>query len=337
MSATIGGLLACVVWCTSVAVTRRVTEDLGALCGGMLATGLAGSLGLLRLILRSRRSSAARSMALQSRAVVPAVPSDSARLWTAMLRRIPAAAATAGLSWSYLLGCGVCFVAYQFCLLLAIGLAVDDAQVVVVGVLNYLWPALTLALSVPLLGRRWTAWLFLGLALAIVGEILVVGCSLLGEERSAAFLDPRGLWSYSLATLAACCWGLYSNLARRLAGTASGDAVPLFLMATSLTLLPLVLVFTEQVHWTALTGGALAFMAVFPGLLGYTWWDRGMRFGHARLLTVASYLIPLGSTGATCLMLWVWPGWPVWLGAALVIGGAIVCQHSIADREPPGS
>ncbi|MCY2991345.1 MAG: EamA family transporter [Planctomycetota bacterium] len=297
LAATGWGLLACCLWCTSIAVTRRVTEDVGVLRGGMLVLGLAGLLGVLRACLQGR------------------------------LRQ-----ALSGLSRAYLLGCGACFVAYQFCLLLAIGLAVDGLQVVVVGVINYLWPALTLAVSVPLLQRRWSGWLVLGLLLTVAGEVLVVGSRLFGGTKAASALDLHSLLCFGLAAVAAICWALYSNLARRLAGVATGDAVPLFLSVTSLSLLPLVLLFPEPVHWTAQTPWAVAFMAVCPGLLAYTWWDRGMRFGHAKLLTVISYLIPLGSTAATSLVLRVWPEWSIWIGAGMVLGGAFVCHYSVSDE-----
>ena len=163
-AATAWGLLACCLWCTSVAVTRRVTEDAGVLRGGMLALALAGLLGVVRASL-------------------------TGRLWRDLSH----------LSRAYLLGCGACFVAYQLCLLLAIGLASDGSQVVVVGVINYLWPALTLAVSVPLLQRRWSRWLMLGLLLTVAGEVLVVGGRLFCGPSAAPTLDLRSLLCYGLA------------------------------------------------------------------------------------------------------------------------------------------
>ena len=50
-----------------------------------------------------------------------------------------------GLPPRYLWGCGALFVAYASCYCLALGLATDRAQVLGVGLVNYLWPSLTLA------------------------------------------------------------------------------------------------------------------------------------------------------------------------------------------------
>ena len=290
-SATGWGLAACLVWCATVAVTRGLTQQWGPFRTGCVTMGMAGLLGMACGRWRHEKP--------------------------------------AGLSRSYLLVCGSCFVFYQVCLLLAISLAADGASVVVVGMLNYLWPALTLALGVPLLHYRWRGWLLAGLALTVAGEALVVGARLLGGH--AVPWSRHAAEAYLLATLAALAWALYSNLARRLARHAEGNAAPLFFLAAAAVLLPLALRAGPMPRATPATLLAAAWMAIFPGLLAYTWWDRGMRHGQATVLTIASFLIPLGSTAVTCRLLRVWPAWPVWLGAGLVIGGAFVCHASVAE------
>ena len=51
----------------------------------------------------------------------------------------------------YLFGCGTLFVSYMLLLFLAIGAAQDRQQVLEVGLLNYLWPVLTLLLTAVML------------------------------------------------------------------------------------------------------------------------------------------------------------------------------------------
>jgi drug/metabolite transporter (DMT)-like permease len=69
--------------------------------------------------------------------------------------------------------CGGLFSAYMICLYTAVGLSVDRSQVVGVGLINYLWPALTLILAVPLLHRRVRfPRLVLGMSLAVLGTYL---------------------------------------------------------------------------------------------------------------------------------------------------------------------
>ena len=294
------GVMACVAWCTSVAVIRYLAQDLGPFVAAVLQLGLAGGIGIARsLILRQFRND------------------------------------LTGLSWSYLLACGSCFIICQVCLLLAIGLAAGGPQVIVVGMLNYFWPALTLALSVVILGHRWNGWLIPGLLVTIAGEAMVVGGPLLVANGEGLSISTRDAIPYTLAAIAALSWALFSNLARRLAGNQSGNAVPLFMCISACVMAPFALLFPFTLKFSAMTGLALAFSVFLPGLLAYTWWDRGMRMGNIKGLTIVSYLIPLGSTLTTSLMLRTLPDWPVWIGAVVVIAGAGICHYAVGSSSEP--
>ena len=54
----------------------------------------------------------------------------------------------------YLIGCDAPFLSYMIALFLAIGLATDHQQALEVGLLNYLWPTLTILLSLLILKRK---------------------------------------------------------------------------------------------------------------------------------------------------------------------------------------
>lgn len=274
---------------------RILTEDLGPLHAGMIDLGLAGIAGILLAFFRGQ------------------------------LRR-----QVSQFSWGYLLTCGACFVIYQVCLLLAIGLAGDGPQVVVVGMLNYLWPALTLAVAVPILKWRWRIWLLPGLAMTIAGEMLVVGARIWVAGPTGLHLDGSECLIYLLGLAAGICWAVYSVLSRKLAHGRQGDATSLFMLLAGIVLSPFALLSAETPHPSPRTVAALAFAVLLPGLLAYSWWDRGMRLGNAKVLAVISYLIPLGSTAVTCLVLQTWPQWPVSAGAILVIIGALVCHYSVS-------
>ena len=91
----------------------------------------------------------------------------------------------------YLWGCGALFVAYTSCYCLAVGLATDREQVLTVGLVNYLWPSLTLLLSVPILGYR-ARW-FLGPGMLVASAGMVVATAA-GSDLSVAGLraERRG-------------------------------------------------------------------------------------------------------------------------------------------------
>ena len=69
--------------------------------------------------------------------------------------------------------------------------------------------------------------------------------------------------------------------------------MPLFLLATGLVLAGLRLVFPERTQWNSQSMVELAYMAVFPTILAYVFWDTAMRRGNMILVTSLSYLTPL--------------------------------------------
>jgi drug/metabolite transporter (DMT)-like permease len=76
---------------------------------------------------------------------------------------------------AYLWGCGLLFVVYEICLSVAVGLAHDRSQAMEIGLINYLWPSLTIVLAV-LCGQqaaRW--WLWPGVLICLWGLARVLG------------------------------------------------------------------------------------------------------------------------------------------------------------------
>lgn len=98
--------------------SRKVAEKLGTLTSASYIFLLAGALSCTYLI--------------------------TSRRFQAIVRAPPA----------YLFGCGTLFIVYMASLYLAIGTATNRLQVLEVGLVNYLWPSLTLAFAVPILGRK---------------------------------------------------------------------------------------------------------------------------------------------------------------------------------------
>ena len=170
---TFCGLAAILLWSTTIALARSLSEQLGAYTAAA-SVYLIG--GLFCLVGRWR----------------------SRRLLTP-LHRFPR---------TYLFGCGALFVFYTFALFQAIGLAADRRQVLEVGMLNYLWPALTILFSLAILRKQARFLLLPGTALALAGEFLVLSQDT--ELSWSAFLehlDSHPL-AYALALLAAISWGL---------------------------------------------------------------------------------------------------------------------------------
>ena len=97
----------------------------------------------------------------------------------------------------YLLAGSLLFVSYEICLALSLGYAATRHQAIEVGMVNYLWPSLTILFAILFNGQK-TNWLIVpGLLLALVGV-----CWVLGGENGLHFVLLTGacLWIYYFLT-----------------------------------------------------------------------------------------------------------------------------------------
>jgi drug/metabolite transporter (DMT)-like permease len=294
--ATAMGATAIILWSTSVAFIRTLSEQLGPFSTVAFAYLFSGAVSVTAARMAPRGGGG--------------------------LCRLPR---------RYLWGCGTLFVTYSACYCLAVGLAADRTQVLEVGLINYLWPSLTLLLSIPLLhhGARW--FLLPGMLAATAGVVLATAQS--------GGLSPAGLWAnasahalpYGLALAGAIAWALYSNLARRWGG--EGGGVPLFLLASGLVVLPFRFVLREASSWSPRVAGEFLYMAVFVTVVAYVSWDWAMRKGDMVLVAALSYFTPLLSTLFSAVYLAVVPGPAIWVASVLVIAGAALCRLAVVDGK----
>jgi drug/metabolite transporter (DMT)-like permease len=300
--ATAAGLAALAIWSASVALMRGMSESAGRLTGPALASLIGGVLALVWARLRGERLSD-------------------------MLRLPP----------RYLFVCGALFVSCNVGLYLAIGACADRSQTLVVALVNYLWPVLTVALSVPILGRKARAFLPWGCLVAVAGTAVAL---LGGASKTAADLGfwatGRGVFALFMGLVAALSWGLYSNLAR-LWGDPERGAVPLFALATAAALGLLLLLRPETPHWSVRAVLEVVTLGVASLMVAYALWDLGMRRGDHSFLGVCSYFVPVSSTLFSCLYLGVRPGWHVLAGCALVAAGALVSSRALRPDRAEGA
>jgi drug/metabolite transporter (DMT)-like permease len=295
------GIIAIVFWSSTMAVSRSLTEQLGAVTAATCIYLISGTLGTAYLLARGK---------------------------LAAVRRMPRL---------YLFGCGALVVVYLVLIYMAIGLASTRRQVIGVGIINYLWPGLTLIFSVPVLKKRAGPLLVPGALVAFAGAVLAASAGTQQFSAAGFLQDLRSAEApYVFALAAAVLWGLYSNLSRRWAGSHEGGAMPVFLLAAGVVLALMRPFFHEQQHWATHTYFELAYMALLPALLAYGFWDTSMRKGNLVLVASIAYLAPVLSTTTTSVYLNVTPGPNLWIACALVVAGAVVCKLSVTDppQEP---
>ncbi len=298
---TMLGILSIVFWSTNIAFSRTLAERIGPLTTGACLFLVGGVLACTPLLLKRHR-----------------------------IREILA------LPLGYLLGCGTLFVLYEVLLYVAVGMASDRQQAIAVGLINYLWPAFTLAFSIPLLKEKAGPWLVPGILMALAG--IVIAGTQGGDLSLHGFLASlrTNFWPYVMAFVAAVFWALYSNLTRRWAGHSRVGGVPLFLLASGLVLLAVRFVSGETSNWTSRAAWECLYMAVFPTFLAYSFWDASMRKGNVVLVAAISYFTPLLSTLFSGVYLDVKLSSRLLVACALVVAGAIICKVSIHPKSAPG-
>lgn len=285
--ATLAGLLAIVLWSTSVGLIRSLTESLGPLGGSAMIY----TISALCLMLFGHR------LSLRSHDKV------------------------------YLLLGGVCFISYEICFSLSIGLAQNRMQAMELGMVNYLWPCLTILFSLFINQQKSRLGLWPGLALSVLGILWIL--------KGDGDWSPALMWqnisanppAYAMAFIAALVWALYCNISRRFGAGKSAIAVFFTIIALILWLQylfssPMPLVFSLQ------TGLELLFIGGSTAL-AYAAWDLGIQQGNLALLATASYFTPILTTLIAALWLHTLPGPSFWQGVMMVTGGSLICWLAI--------
>ncbi|MCY9847010.1 aromatic amino acid DMT transporter YddG [Pectobacterium jejuense] len=288
--ATLTGLLAIVLWSTSVGLIRSLTEALGPI-GGAAMIYSTSTLCLLAFY-------------------------GFPRIKT--LPRI------------YLFAGGAMFVCYEIFLSLSIGLASSRMQAIEIGMINYLWPSLTVFFSLFINQQKSRFLLWPGLALSLGGIVWIM--------KGESDWTPELLWNniltnplaYSLAFSAALTWALYCNITKRYAQGKSG--VSLFFFVSSLVLWIQYSFSAEGVISLTLPSSLqLLFMGTSTAL-AYSVWNIGIQHGNLTLLATASYFTPVLSTLLAALWLNITPAISFWQGVVMVTAGSLLCWY--ATRAP---
>lgn len=231
----------------------------------------------------------------------------------------------------WLLG-GSAFVIYIVCYILSLSLADTRDAVLPLGLVNYFWPALILALMPAFFPCR-VRWAVLsaGMVLCVIG----VGCAMLWglnlTEMAKGLLDNWQAFVIMLA--AAFLWAFYTNATRKWGGNANGTGW--FMLISGLVLLGMWRLSGEPLGFSREMTVSFLLHAVVVNAVSYMIWDLGARHGDLKLLGLLANFLPLGSIlfGAWYLAGTTTPG--LWLGAALVVLGALLCRKGLDDSPPP--
>lgn len=227
---------------------------------------------------------------------------------------------------SYFIIGSVLFVCYELCLSLSLGFTHSGRQAIEVGMVNYLWPSMTILLAVIVNRQKTSPLIIPGVVLAIIGIGRVLGGNggfSLTEMMNNVMDNPL---SYGLAFSGAVIWAIYCVVTQRIARGNNG--ITLFFILTALTLW--VKYFTSPqpefvLSWHAWISLLLAAMAMG---FGYAAWNVGILHGNVTVLAAASYFIPIISAVLAAFMLDSHLTLAFWQGTAMVSLGSLICWWS---------
>lgn len=284
--ATLAGLAAIVLWSSMVGLLRSVSEGLGPAGGAAFVYTLSGVLLIFTVGFPRFRY----------------------------------------ISRRYLLAGSLLFVSYEMCLALALGLAATRQQAIEVGMVNYLWPSLTILFAILFNGQK-SRWPVLpGLLLSAAGVVWVLGGSggLDIDQMTANVLSSP--LSYCLALVGAFIWAAYCTVTAKYAG--GNNAITLFVLLTGLALW--VLYFSAPQPPMHFSPGIVAKAVALSAALGlaYAAWNIGILHGSVSLLATASYFTPVLSAALAAALLSTPLSWAFWQGTAMVCAGSLLCGYA---------
>lgn len=281
--ATLIGLMAIVLWSTMVGLMRGVSEGLGPAGGAAMIFSLSGLLLIFTV----------------------GFPD---------IRKFPP---------RYLIAGSVLFVSYEICLALALGYAATRHQAIEVGMVNYLWPSLTILFAILFNGQK-TTWLVIpGLIIALTGV-----CWVLGGENGLIIDEiiinvASSPLSYFLAFLGAFIWATYCTVTNKYAKGFNGITVFVLLTAVSLWIYYLLTPQPDMVFSTPVI--IKMFTAALTLGFAYAAWNIGILHGNVTVMAVGSYFTPVLSSALAAVLLSAPLSFSFWQGALMVCTGSLLC------------
>ncbi|MGB5444534.1 MAG: aromatic amino acid DMT transporter YddG, partial [Psychromonas sp.] len=233
----------------------------------------------------------------------------------------------------YLLIGGALFVSYEICLSLALGMANNRIQAVEMGVINYLWPSLTVLLAAFTSKNPVNKALYPAIALSFFGVVWTVGGDQgisLAHMATSIASNPA---SYAMAFSGAFIWAFYCNVTKQLAN--GKNAITWFFIATAVALWikflisdqPAIIFTADATVDLLLTGMAMAG--------GYALWNIGIIGGNMMLLATLSYFTPIFSTFLSAWILNIELTATFWQGVVMVTVGSLLCWWFTREKPAP--
>lgn len=208
--------------------------------------------------------------------------------------------------------------------------AATSSTAINIALINSTIPIMVALLAFLLLGERTRPLQGLGIAVALGGMLLVIGQGSLGRLASLSFY-PGDL----VMVAAVSCWGMFSVLLRRLSIPLSSLTLLTVQIALGVALLtPVYLIDLLLVSGgftvSSTTLPPLFYVAIFPGILAYAFWNHGvLKVGPSRS-AMFMYLTPVFASVLAWFFLDERLGWYHLAGGTLILAGLYLTTRNPA-------
>lgn len=208
--------------------------------------------------------------------------------------------------------------------------AATTTTAVNIALINATIPIMVALLAFLLLGERTRPMQGLGIAVALAGMLLVIGQGTLERLIGLTFSPGDAVMVAAVAS-----WGIFSVLLRRM----SIPLKSLTFLTVQIALGTAALAPVYLIDLMAFSGGftlslsslpPLIYVAIFPGILAYAFWNHGvLNVGPAKS-AIFMYLVPVFAAVLAWLFLGERLGWYHLAGGALILAGLY-----LTTRNPP--
>ena len=303
--ATIAGILAVIIWSTTIAFSKSVMETEGNYTAMFLIYFFSGILmfGVLLVWLKKE-------------------------FFTKWKK----------LSFKYYSRIGIFLLLNNTLLFIAIGFTSNQNELLIVTIINYLWPIITYIIKVPMFHIKPKMGLFiLSILLAVSGVIIAFSQTYsISEFFQVIKTANYNIWAYLLTFLTAVSWALYSNLTKKYHTDDDIAALPIIFIVSGLLFL-LFQIFHGQFVLSSLSSlyknYELIYMIIGPTAVGYLFWYIAMKKGNKNLVVSISFLIPLLSILVLSLKFSKEVGMVFWVAAIFLIAGAYLSYKAIPETN----
>lgn len=213
----------------------------------------------------------------------------------------------------------------SICFCLSLYFSDGGTQSMEVGMVNYLWPTLTIVFAIFFNGQKARWWIAPGAVLSFCGIYWILGNGQIAIDSFVEHIQLNPV-SYILALGSALTWSAFSSMTRAWSKGENISTVVFFFD---------ILIFGS--FWAMGVGGSpeITLFGVVNVVLGglamgiaYAAWTHGMSYGNITVLAIASYFTPVLS----CLFASIWIGAELtmsfWQGVAMVVTGSLLCWHA---------